>query len=136
MKKGYLGAILAASMLLGFSANSHALVISTSGSGSMFGDDYSYLFELEVVNPTNLSATFANTSSMGSNANIDFFAFNTSPDFACCTGGGINITNITPDWTFSTAGNNVQFDYEANADNAPMNANRLAPVRNYVFAYL
>ncbi len=135
MKIENLGALLIAAILLGFSANSHAISISTTGSGSMFGDNYSYLFTIETTgNPFDLDATLTNTSPMGSNANIDAFAFNTTPTFSCCgILDTIFIQNISPSWTFSEAGGGIQFDYVGNAVNAPMNANRLSSGESLVF---
>jgi hypothetical protein len=111
MKKGNIGALLVAVILLGFSANSQALIISTSGSGGLFSDSYSYDFSIAgTEGGSTFNAELENTSTSSlSNALIDLIAFNLNSSLTL--GSDFNIVNVSPDWDFSEGSGGVEFDY-------------------------
>ena len=118
MKKGKFGALLFAVILLGFTSNSHALVITTSGSANLFGDTYSYDFSLSdtgpgLNTPNDYYGVLTNTSSSSlSGALIDLLAFSTNPTTTCCSSSqDLWVRNVSPDWVFSEGSGGVQFDY-------------------------
>ena len=94
--------------------------ITTSATGSLFGDNYSYTFVITDDNsaatpdPTLFHATLTNTSTGGSDSSItydpliDQFAFNLNAALS----SDFSILNIVPsDWLIDFSGGGVLFDY-------------------------
>jgi len=103
-----------------FAGSAYADLISTSASGNLFGDDYSYTFTIsDNGNEFDglFSATLINTSySSAPGALIDALAFNTlDPDQTL--GTDFTIENISPIWTFSQSPSGVNFDYVGDRTN-------------------
>jgi|GEM_PF-6253419 len=117
MRKGNITLLLIAAMMLGYSANSHALIISTSGSANLFGDLYSYNFTISDeepdLGPNDYWGVLTNTSDTSlSTALIDLLAFSTDPTTTCCAASDdLWINKQTPAWEFSEGAGGVQFDY-------------------------
>lgn len=88
-----------------------ALEITTSASGTMFGDSYGYTFTIEdTADSSVFSATLTNDSSSSlSDALIDALAFNMNPNLSL--GSDFSIVNVSPTWTFSEGSGGIQFDY-------------------------
>jgi hypothetical protein len=126
MKKVFL---LILFLLLSSSLAAHATLITTSGSDNFAGDDYSYLFEINVVNPSLANATLTNTSTNSlSGALIDLLAFNMDATL----GTDFTIKNISPTWVFAPGNGGVEFDYVGERV-AP--GDRLAPDQSLTFDF-
>ena len=109
--------LLAMLFLFGSVVMCGATTITTSATGDLFSDNYSYLFEITDENndSTIFHATLTNTStSTNTNAPlIDAFAFNID----AIMGNDFTIGNVIPDWTITTpTGGAIQFDYVGDAD--------------------
>ena len=101
---------VAAVMILALSAItvSQATAISTSASGSLFGDEYSYVFTINQDTPLRYLAVLQNTSTSSlSGALIDLLAFNMDATL----GTDFYIDNIFPTWFYSAGSGGIQFDY-------------------------
>ena len=87
----------------------NANAITTSASGSLFGDTYSYEFSIIATSdPLIYSATFENTSSSSlADALIDKLAFNMDAGLI----NDFSITNVNPVWDFYAGSGGIQFDY-------------------------
>lgn len=108
MKKGIF-MLLAMLTVFGYASSAFALFITTSASGTGYGDAYSYEFTIDDGNNDDgiYSATLTNTSPSSSLALIDSMAFNMN----AAMGTDFTIENISPTWIFSAGSGGVQFDY-------------------------
>ena len=87
----------------------NANAITTSASGSLFGDTYSYEFSIIATSdPLIYSATLENTSSSSlADALIDLLAFNMEAEVIT----DFSITDVDPVWNFYAGSGGIQFDY-------------------------
>jgi hypothetical protein len=120
-------------LLLLFSViSANAITITTSASGNLFGDLYSYEFSItdETGDPLTYSATLENTStSSTSGALIDLLAF----DMDAVLSTDFTIQNISPDWNFNAGSGGIDFDYYGAVD-TPFA--RLAPGDSLTFDFV
>jgi hypothetical protein len=130
MKRLLSSAVLVAASMASYQAA--ALEITTSASGSMFGDSYGYTFTIEdTADASIFSATLTNDSSSSlSDALIDTLAFNMNPSLSL--GSDFNITNVSPTWTFSEGSGGIQFDYVGDRTTP---STRLAPGDSLTFDF-
>ena len=109
-----------------------AAFITTSASGTMYGDTYSYTFRIDDTADSKVfTATLTNTSSSSlSDALIDLLAFNMNPELDLVAAVDLDaanefsITNVAPNWTFVEGSGGIQFMYVGDSD-AP--GDRLEP---------
>ena len=111
-------------LLIVTASNATATSITTSGSGTLFGDSYGYIFTIDdrgVTGATSYFATLTNTSAgLLSGALIDLLAFNMNAEL----GNGVNIGSSSPFWLYGPPNNGVNFDY---VGQSPPWGTRLAP---------
>lgn len=96
-----------------------AAFITTSASGTMYGDTYSYTFRIDGTAGSKVfTATLTNTSSsLLSDALIDLLAFNMNPELKLVpivdldAASEFSITNVSPTWTFTQTLEAVKFEY-------------------------
>jgi hypothetical protein len=109
-----------------------AASISTSASGTFFGDNYGYnlLIEQDTNDSTIFNLTLTNTSTSSlSGALIDAFAMNINANL----GTDFTVGNFDPyDWSFSSAKGGVQFDYVGERDKP---VDRITPGSSLTFTF-
>jgi hypothetical protein len=121
-------------LLIVTASNATATSITTSGSGTLFGDSYSYIFTIDdqgAADATSYFATLTNTSSGSlSGALIDLLAFNMNAEY----GSDFDIGDTSPVWSYGAPTNNsVEFDYVGERTSQ---ASRLAPGSSLTFTFL
>ena len=104
--------------------------ITTTGSGDLFGDSYSYEFTIVEGSSFDLfDATLTSTSTDSlSGALIDLIAF----DMDATLGTDFSIVDISPSWVFSAGSGGVEFDYIGERV-AP--GDRLSPGESLLFTF-
>jgi hypothetical protein len=115
-------------------SNATATSITTSGSGTLFGDSYGYLFTIDdqgTTGATSYFATLTNTSAGSLNgALIDLLAFNMNAEL----GNDFTIVSSSPLWIYGPPTNNaVNFDYIGERTSP---TTRLAPGNSLTFTFL
>ena len=90
-----------------------ATKISTSATGSLFGDNYGYTFEITDSSDSTIFHAVLKNTSYNPDPVIDKFAFNMD----AIMGTHFYISNTVPNWTITDpTGNAIQFDYVGSAD--------------------